>query len=116
MMFYDPVTNQWYPTSSSPSGLIPILAGMTDGLGNALVDALGNMLVGGIILTTRLTVTILADGSKDGGTRRAECQQAAEMLARIAEQLTNTQGLSGTIVDRNGVATATYVYTPTAPS
>jgi hypothetical protein len=66
-------------------------------------------------MSTRLTVTILADGRRDGETRRAECVQAAEMLARVGEQLVNTQALSGTIVDRNGVATATYTYTPTAP-
>jgi len=35
-------------------------------------------------MPTRLTVTIDANGVKDGETRRAEVVQAAEALARVA--------------------------------
>lgn len=115
MMYFDPGTGQWYPTSSVPTGIGSQTA-LVDNANHALIDNANNVLVIGAAMAPRLTVTILTDGTRDGGTRRAECQQAAEMLQRVGEQLTNTQALTGAIVDRNGVASASYVYTPTAPA
>ena len=67
-------------------------------------------------MPNRLVVTILQDGLKDGQTRRAELVQAYEMLLRCGQQAASTGALTGTVVDRDGVATGSWVYTPTAPS
>ena len=64
-------------------------------------------------MPTRLTVTI-STSNTDGETRRAECVAAADMLERVAQKLVSTQATSLTINDRNGNATTTYTYTPTA--
>jgi len=64
-------------------------------------------------MATRLTVTINTGNNKnDGETRRAECQNAIDVLGMVATQLQNTQA-SGTVTDRNGLAHS-YTYTPTA--
>jgi hypothetical protein len=70
--------------------------------------------VGGVAV--RLEATVYQDGNRDGGTQRAELVQAAEMLWRIAHDVVTSNRLSGTVVDRNGVATGHWTYTPTAPS
>ena len=64
-------------------------------------------------MATRLSVTVNTGASKnDGETRRAECQNAIDVLALVAVMLQNTQG-SGVVFDRNGVSHS-YTYTPTA--
>jgi hypothetical protein len=50
----------------------------------------------------------------DGETQRAECTQIAEMLERVAQKIQSTHSISGTINDRNGIGTCSYVYTPSA--
>jgi hypothetical protein len=67
-------------------------------------------------MATRLSVTVYQDGLRDGETRHAELVQAAEALWRISNALVSTGALNGTVVDRNGVATGVWTYTPTAPS
>src|SRR5215469_3288636 len=62
--------------------------------------------------TVRLTATVLADGSRDGGTRESERSRAVEALLKIAAALVNTQAQTGTVLDRNGVATGLWNYTP----
>ena len=64
-------------------------------------------------MPTRLTVTI-STSNTDGETRRAECVAAADMLERVAQKLVSTQATSLTINDRNGNASCSYVYSPTA--
>ena len=116
MMFFDPVRGQWFPVSAVPT---PIPVVIVIPVNTVFIDPFTEVLQPGAnepAMVTRLSVTILADGTRDGGTQRAECVQAAEMLARVGEHLVNTGALTGTIVDRNGVATATYAYTPTATS
>ena len=64
-------------------------------------------------MPVRVTVQVnTGAGKNDGETRRAECQNAIDVLGLVATQLQNTQA-SGTVFDRNGLA-HTYVYTPTA--
>jgi hypothetical protein len=86
-LYFDPVSGQWYPTSPVPNPG-----------------------------TVRLTVMVAADGLRDGETQRAERSQAVEQLFRVITALVSTQALSGTVKDRNGVATASWVYIPTAPN
>jgi len=69
-----------------------------------------------LAMTVRLQVQIAQDGSRDGETRRSELVQIAEMLHRIGHEVLTSNQLSGTVTDRNGVVTGTWVYTPTAPS
>jgi hypothetical protein len=64
-------------------------------------------------MPTRLTVTI-STSNTDGEIRRAETAAAADMLERVAQKLVSTHATSLTINDRNGNATASYTYTPTA--
>jgi hypothetical protein len=64
-------------------------------------------------MATRLTVT-MTTSITDGATQHSECQQCAEMLHRLAQVLGSTHVTSGTIKDRNGLATLSYVYSPTA--
>ena len=87
MLVFDPVTGQWYPTSSVP-----------------------------VPGTVRLVVTINPNGANDGDTQRAERAQAVEQLWRLAQALVSTQALNGSVKDRNGVPTASWTYTPTAAS
>jgi hypothetical protein len=87
MLYFDPVSGQWYPISSTP-----------------------------VPGTVRATVTINPNGSDDGGTQRAERSQAVEQLYRIITAMVSTQALTGSVTDRNGVATASWTYTPTAAS
>jgi hypothetical protein len=64
-------------------------------------------------MATRLSVTINTGNNKnDGETRRSECQNVVDVLAKIAAMLQNTQA-SGTVLDRNGLSHS-YTYTPTA--
>jgi hypothetical protein len=86
-LYFDPIRGQWFPTSSVP-----------------------------VPGTVRLTVTITSSGSDDGETRRAERTQAVEQLYRVATAMVSTQALTGTVKDRNGMATASWTYTPTVPS
>jgi hypothetical protein len=86
-----------------------------DNSGAAIIDGLGEMVVESTIMATRLTVTIDQDGTRDGGTRRAEVIQAGEMLSRVAAQLISTEATTGSVLDRNGVATGHWTYFPTAP-
>ena len=65
-------------------------------------------------MPTRLTVTIDANGVKDGETRRAEVVQAVEALERVAQALASTHATSGTVTDRNGVPTGHWTYVPSA--
>jgi hypothetical protein len=65
-------------------------------------------------MATRFTLTMVTSIT-DGETMRAECTQIAEMLERAAQKIQSTHSASGTINDRNGIPTLTYVYTPTAP-
>ena len=111
MLFFDPISGQWYPGSSIPAG---VNYAFVDGGGNnAFVDLTGAMVVQ---MVTRLSVTIDQDGLRDGETRHAELVQAAEMLWRIGNALVSSGALTGTVLDRNGVATGHWTYTPTAPS
>ena len=87
MLVYDPIRGQWFPASSTP----------TPG-------------------TIRLTVSISPNGGDDGGTQRSERGQAVEMLWRVANAIVSSQALSGSVKDRNGVATANWSYAPTAAS
>jgi hypothetical protein len=65
-------------------------------------------------MPTRLTVTVnTGAGKNDGETRRAEIQNAIDVLGIVATALQNTQATSGTVTDRNGVSHS-YTYTPTA--
>ena len=64
-------------------------------------------------MPTRLTVTI-STSNTDGETRRAECVAAADALERVVQVLVSRHATSGTITDRNGNATTTFTYTPTA--
>jgi hypothetical protein len=66
-----------------------------------------------VVVAVRWQVTVDQDDSGDGG---AELVQAAEMLWRIAHDLQTSDRLSGAVVDRNGVATGLWAYTPTAPA
>jgi hypothetical protein len=86
MLYFDPVKGEWFPTSSTP-----------------------------VPGTVRLTVAISQNGKDDGETRRAERTQAVEALYRVAYAMVSTQALTGSVTDRNGVATGSWVYTPTAP-
>jgi hypothetical protein len=64
-------------------------------------------------MPTRLSVTVnTGAGKNDGETRRAECQNAIDVLGIVATALQNTQA-SGVVTDRNGVSHS-YTYTPTA--
>ena len=64
-------------------------------------------------MPTRLSVTVnTGAGKNDGETRRAECQNAIDVLGLVATALQNTQ-TSGTVTDRNGLAHS-FTYTPTA--
>ena len=64
-------------------------------------------------MPTRLSVQInTGNGKNDGETRRAECQNVADVLLKVAAMLQTTQA-SGTVYDRNG-ASHSYTYTPTA--
>ena len=64
-------------------------------------------------MPVRVTVTVnTGAGKNDGETRRAECQNAIDVLGLVATQLQNTQA-SGTVLDRNGLAHS-YTYTPSA--
>jgi hypothetical protein len=64
-------------------------------------------------MATRLTLTMTTSNT-DGATRRSECAQMAEMLWRTAQILGSAHSTSGTVNDRNGNATLTFTYTPTA--
>jgi hypothetical protein len=87
MLVQDPISGNWFPTSSVP-----------------------------VPGTMRLTVTISPNGKDDGETRRAELSQAVEALYRVAQKMVSTQALTGSVLDRNGVATGHWTYTPTAAS
>ena len=64
-------------------------------------------------MPVRLTVQVnTGAGKNDGETRRAECQNAIDVLGLVATALQNTQ-TSGTVTDRNGLAHS-FTYTPTA--
>jgi hypothetical protein len=65
-------------------------------------------------MATRFTLTMVTSIT-DGETQRAETAQICEMLERTAQLLGSTHSPSGTIKDRNGVPTLTYVYSPSAP-
>jgi hypothetical protein len=66
-------------------------------------------------MPTRLSITIdQGAAGKDGETRRAEVVQAAEALARVAQQLVTSNATSGTVTDRNGAPTGHWTYTPSA--
>jgi hypothetical protein len=64
-------------------------------------------------MPTRLTVTITTSNT-DGETRRSECAAAADMLLRVEQKLVSTHATSGTVNDRNGNATASWTYVPSA--
>jgi hypothetical protein len=65
-------------------------------------------------MPTRLTVTI-STSNTDGETKRSETTACADLLAKVEQQLvTNPQITAGSIKDRNGNATCSYVYSPTA--
>jgi hypothetical protein len=64
-------------------------------------------------MPTRLTLTMTTSNT-DGATQRSECLQMAEMLLRTAQILGSAHSTGGTIKDRNGNATLTYTYTPSA--
>ena len=64
-------------------------------------------------MATRLTVTMTTSNT-DGETKRSECAQCVEMLERLAQVLGSTHATSGTIKDRNGNATASFTYVPSA--
>ena len=64
-------------------------------------------------MPTRLTVTVTRSNT-DGETRRSECAAAADMLERVIQQLVSSHATSGTIKDRNGNATASFTYVPSA--
>ena len=51
-----------------------------------------------------LMVKVYQDGLRDGETRHSELVQAAEMLWRIGQEVLTTEVLSGSVLDRNGVA------------
>jgi hypothetical protein len=64
-------------------------------------------------MPTRLSVTVnTGAGKNDGETRRAECQNAIDVLGLVATALQNTQA-SGVVFDRNGLSHS-YTYTPTS--
>jgi hypothetical protein len=65
-------------------------------------------------MATRFTLTLLTSNT-DGESIRAECTQIAEMLERAAQKIQSTHQTTGTINDRNGNPTLSYVYSPTAP-
>jgi hypothetical protein len=113
MLFYDALKGEWNPAPL----LLPAQTAVVDNAGNSLVDPNLKMIVEGIgTMATRLSVTVDQDGFNDGQTRRSELVQAAEMLWRIAHDVVTSNQLSGTVVDRNGVPTGHWTYTPTAPS
>ena len=62
----------------------------------------------------RLMVTVYQDGLRDGQTRHSELVQEAEMLWRIGHDVLVSGALSGTVLDRNGVAAGVWTYHPTA--
>jgi hypothetical protein len=66
-------------------------------------------------MAVRCVVTV-STSITDGETRRAECAAIADLLHRVEQVLVSTSGkvVSGTINDRNGGGSCTYVYTPTA--
>ena len=66
-------------------------------------------------MATRCVVTI-STSITDGETRRAECAAIADLLRRFEQIIVSSSGkvVSGTINDRNGLGSCTYVYTPTA--
>jgi hypothetical protein len=65
-------------------------------------------------MATRFVLT-MTTSITDGETMRAECTQIAEMLERTAQKIQSTHQLTGTILDRNGIGSVVYTYTPTAP-
>jgi hypothetical protein len=87
MLYFDAVKGEWFPTSSVP-----------------------------VPGTVRLTVSISPNGGDDGGTRRSELSQAVEALYRVAQKMVSTQATTGIVTDRNGFASASWTYTPTAAS
>ena len=115
ILAYDPSTGQWGPSATSATPALTIAA-IVDNSGASIVDGLGQMTVESVVVTTRLTVTIDQDGTRDGGTRHAELVQAGEMLWRVTQQLISTGTTTGTVLDRNGVPTGHWTYFPTAPS
>ena len=66
-------------------------------------------------MAVRCVVTINTSKT-DGETRRAECAAIADLLHRFEQLIVSSSGMvvSGTIKDRNGNGSCTYVYTPTA--
>jgi hypothetical protein len=64
-------------------------------------------------MPTRFTLTMTTSNT-DGETQRSETVQVCEMLYRAAQLLGSTHAISGTIKDRNGNATLSYTYTPSA--
>ena len=64
-------------------------------------------------MTTRFSLTITTSVA-DGATQRSETSQIADLLGRAAQLVQSTHKTSATITDRNGNATCTYTYTPTA--
>ena len=66
-------------------------------------------------MPVRCVVTINTSNT-DGETRRAECAAIADLLHRFEQILVSSSGkvVSGTINDRNGNGSCSYVYTPTA--
>jgi hypothetical protein len=66
-------------------------------------------------MAVRCVVTINTSIT-DGETRRAECAAIADLLHRFEQIIVSSSGkvVSGTINDRNGLGSCTYVYTPTA--
>jgi hypothetical protein len=65
-------------------------------------------------MAVRFTLT-MNTSITDGESMRAECTQIAEMLERVAQKIQSTHQATGTINDRNGLGTTTFVYTPSAP-
>jgi hypothetical protein len=66
-------------------------------------------------MATRFTLTITTSNT-DGATQRSECCQISEMLERASQLVGSTHKPTATITDRNGNATCSYVYSPTAPA
>jgi hypothetical protein len=58
----------------------------------------------------------MTTSNTDGSSRHSECQQCASMLHALGQVLGSSLATSGTIKDRNGNATVTFTYTPTAAS
>jgi hypothetical protein len=65
-------------------------------------------------MTTRLTISVDQSPGKDGETRRAELVQAAEAVERCVQQMVTSNATSGTVTDRNGIATGHWTYVPSA--